>query len=445
MATHTNTARRPRRQRPHLTDAVVRHLDPSKPRIVYDGDLAGFGIRLSPASRCWVLNFSLNRRERRLTIGAWPTWPAKLARARALELRREIDQGIDPMQQRQEERAAPTMDELLDLYLEHAKAKRSFADDRANIAAYIKPRWQHRKAAAITSDDVEALHLELTKAGKPVRANRCLALLSTIFALAIKRKTRADNPCRGIGRNKETHRERYLTIDEVGRLVEVLGSWPDTRSAVAVKLLLLLGCRRGELLRAHWREFDLVGRTWVKPAANTKTGKRRCRPDTATCTTTCCAPRSTARAAMNANGAQVVTNGPQANPYDSSGSWSTRQNVRDSQRYEAVVHSNRGYRASRVGVFLCRRADVDYFFQCNAADFAANPLGMPVPGTYLDFPTAWQHFIGEIPPEDRGDVVQGAREGICDAAAKRRGPGTPVESGVGLRGLGKQHQPPEPR
>ena len=56
----------------------------------------------------------------------------------------------------------------------------------------------------------------------------------------------------------------------------------------------------------------------------------------------------TARAAMNANGAEVVTNGPQANPGDSSGTWSKQQNVRDSQRYEAVVHSSSGYRASRV-------------------------------------------------------------------------------------------------
>jgi hypothetical protein len=56
----------------------------------------------------------------------------------------------------------------------------------------------------------------------------------------------------------------------------------------------------------------------------------------------------TARAETNANGAQVVTNGPQANPHNSSGSLSTLQNVRDSQQYEAVVHSNRGYRAGRV-------------------------------------------------------------------------------------------------
>jgi proline iminopeptidase len=59
------------------------------------------------------------------------------------------------------------------------------------------------------------------------------------------------------------------------------------------------------------------------------------------------------------------------------------------------------------GVFLCRRADVDYFFQGNAAEFAADPLAMPTPGAYLDFPTTWRHFVDVIPPEDRGDVVKG--------------------------------------
>ena len=59
------------------------------------------------------------------------------------------------------------------------------------------------------------------------------------------------------------------------------------------------------------------------------------------------------------------------------------------------------------GVFLCRRADVDYFFQGNAAEFTSDPLAMPAPGAYLDFPTAWRHFVDVIPPEDRGDVVKG--------------------------------------
>ncbi len=69
------------------------------------------------------------------------------------------------------------------------------------------------------------------------------------------------------------------------------------------------------------------------------------------------------------------------------------------------------------GVFLCRRADVDYFFQGNAAQFATDPLVMPVPGAYHDFPTAWRHFVDAIPPEDRGDVVKGAGQDILRAAA----------------------------
>jgi len=56
------------------------------------------------------------------------------------------------------------------------------------------------------------------------------------------------------------------------------------------------------------------------------------------------------------------------------------------------------------GVFLCRRADVDYFFQGNAAAFAADPLAMPTPGAYLDFPTAWRRFVDTIPLDGRRDV-----------------------------------------
>jgi hypothetical protein len=54
------------------------------------------------------------------------------------------------------------------------------------------------------------------------------------------------------------------------------------------------------------------------------------------------------RAQMGTSGAVVVTNGPQINPGDRSGSWSAPQNVRDSERYEAVVHANGSFRANRI-------------------------------------------------------------------------------------------------
>jgi len=73
----------------------------------------------------------------------------------------------------------------------------------------------------------------------------------------------------------------------------------------------------------------------------------------------------------------------------------------------AIAHPETVQTLILRGVFLCRRADVDYFLQGNAADFALNELTAPVPGTYLDFPTAWQQFVAEIPADDRGDVVKG--------------------------------------
>jgi proline iminopeptidase len=73
----------------------------------------------------------------------------------------------------------------------------------------------------------------------------------------------------------------------------------------------------------------------------------------------------------------------------------------------AIAHPETVQTLILRAVFLCRRADVDYFFQGNATDFASNALATRVPGTYLDFPTAWQQFVCEIPAEDRGDVVKG--------------------------------------
>jgi hypothetical protein len=55
-----------------------------------------------------------------------------------------------------------------------------------------------------------------------------------------------------------------------------------------------------------------------------------------------------AHAQMGTSGAVVVTNGPQINPGDRSGSWLAQQNVRDSERYDAVVHANRSFRANRI-------------------------------------------------------------------------------------------------
>ena len=73
-----------------------------------------------------------------------------------------------------------------------------------------------------------------------------------MFSLAVRWGMRETNPCKGIERNKEHHRRRYLSGDELGRLVAALADHPDRQAADAVRLLLLTGARRGEVLGMRW-------------------------------------------------------------------------------------------------------------------------------------------------------------------------------------------------
>src|SRR5689334_15545748 len=95
-----------------LTDLDVRRLPaPAFGNcITYDTEVKGFGIRVTKAgAKAFVLNYRAAGRERRFTIGAYPDWSVAAARDRAKELKREIDRGGDPMTERRERLAAPTI------------------------------------------------------------------------------------------------------------------------------------------------------------------------------------------------------------------------------------------------------------------------------------------------------------------------------------------------
>ena len=86
---------------------------------------------------------------------------------------------------------------------------------------------------------------------------------------------RSDNPCKGIRKNSETRRERYLGPPEIKRLMDALTASTHQRSSAdAVMLLLLTGARRNEVLGAEWSEFDLANGWWLKPAGRTKSKKQ---------------------------------------------------------------------------------------------------------------------------------------------------------------------------
>jgi integrase len=94
-----------------------------------------------------------------------------------------------------------------------------------------------------------------------------------MFSLAVGWQWRADNPVTGIPKFPEERRDRWLKDEELSRLFTALDSSSNQRAAMAIRLLILTGSRRGEVLSATWDQFDLDGGTWTKPSAHTKQKK----------------------------------------------------------------------------------------------------------------------------------------------------------------------------
>jgi integrase len=265
----------------HLTDALVRRLEAPTTgnKITYDTAVKGFGARVTAnGAKAYVLTYTTRGgRQRRYTIGGADRWTATDARRRAKELKAEIDQGADPLTDIENARAAPTMADLIERFeQEHLPRKRetTAADYRLMLKTYVVPHFgEHRKVADITYADIDALHRRITKADHPYRSNRVVSLLSKMFSLAIKWGWRESNPCHGIERNVEHGRERYLSADELARLTKTLAEFPDKQVADIIRLLLLTGARKNEVVAMRWADLDLTAGTWKKPASTAKTKK----------------------------------------------------------------------------------------------------------------------------------------------------------------------------
>ncbi|HMN31600.1 MAG TPA: tyrosine-type recombinase/integrase, partial [Caldilineaceae bacterium] len=226
--------------------------------LLWDTVVKGFALRITPG----------------ITIGSFPDWSVQAARARAKELKREVDSGHDPMAQRHADRAAATLQDLWERYqVEYLpkKAPRSQADERSMWTKIILPRLGKMKVATIDADHVDDLHRDVTQVrGTPVRANRVVEVLRRAFNLAIRWKWLSDNPASGVRKNAEEKRDRFLAHSEIAALALALSEHHETNSANAIKLLMLTGARRSEVLGATWAMFDLENGIWTKPSAHTK-------------------------------------------------------------------------------------------------------------------------------------------------------------------------------
>jgi integrase len=262
--------------------------------IQWDSDLPGFGLRVTPnGAKAWVVEYRAGgggRRapSRRMTLGPIATLTAEKARGAAKDLLAAVRLGADPAKDLQTARAAPTVDELAQVFL---KPETNVDLKPSTLALYelyfrchILPALGNKRVQDVTETDVVKLHRDVG-AEKPVTANRLIKVLSGFFSWAIaKQKIRVENPTKGIDLFREQGRERYLTSEELARLGDALreaetvglphviddtkkakhARKPENRftkidqfAAAAIRLLIFTGARLREILHLEWRNVDL--------------------------------------------------------------------------------------------------------------------------------------------------------------------------------------------
>lgn len=248
----------------------------------------GGGLRLvvsSSGSKSWVLRFSINGQRREMGLGPYPVVTLESAREHALECRRQIYAGIDPIENRkQQDTPIPTFRECAVSYIKanrDAWTNKKHADQWSNsLATYAFPVIGSKTVANINVDHILKV-LEPIWYEKNETAKRVQTRVAKILDYAIARKYRtSSNPAKWQGHldtilpkptsiQKRKHHPA-MPLDEVSSFWKRLSSKQAT-SASALQLLILTGTRTAEVLKANWSEIDLEQGIWVIPQERTKT------------------------------------------------------------------------------------------------------------------------------------------------------------------------------
>ena len=236
---------------------------------IRDTGLKGFGIRVLPSGRKrYFLHTQHEGRRRWTKIGDAGAMSEAEARSQARTWLAGLRAGRESVPPKPVEIAFEAVaDEVFSYYRRHWKP-RTLAVNLNYYENHILPWFKGRPIADITRPEVLEWFESLR--AKPASANRSLPVLSVILRQAEVYGYRPEdsNPCKDIKRYRRRARERFLSPDEIRRVVEVLNCYDETRPAKANLIrLLLTGCRKGELLTLKWRDYR-EGKLFLKDSKN---------------------------------------------------------------------------------------------------------------------------------------------------------------------------------
>ena len=264
-----------------LTARKVETAEPGK-----HGDGRGLFLLVKPTgSRSWVLRYQLKGQRRDLGLGAYPDVTLARAREKALEARRLVADGIDPLAERKKTKFLKFSDAasaLIDSKRRGWKNAKHAAQWSATLNTYAMPKLGDLDVKVIETVDVVAV-LKVIWNEKPETASRVRQRIEAVLDYATAIGVRSgDNPARWRG-----HLDHLLPKPNKVRAVKhhaamAYGDVPAFMAALALRegvsaralaFTILTAARSGETREMRWAEIDLDNSMWIIPAERMKAAK----------------------------------------------------------------------------------------------------------------------------------------------------------------------------
>jgi integrase len=249
----------------NLTKRVIEALlAPSEGRVEYR-DTAVRHLRIVVSSedrRTWRYVRKVAGRTRKLTLGTFPDTTPDMARRESKRLSAEYDAGRDPAQEKKKLKDVQTWADLFEWYMDtHARPhKKTWKADEDMNRLYCS-KWTRKPYTEITADTVTRWHKHVGQTKGKHAADRALAMVKTVFARSLDAEVIVGkNPASPVRKfhtsAKQYGRDRFLSGDELGRLLKALSEHQDQDMADYFMVSLFTGARRGNVQSMQWSNMD---------------------------------------------------------------------------------------------------------------------------------------------------------------------------------------------
>ena len=266
------------------------------------GGVNGLHLRIVNDSRAWVLRVVVGQRfdengkqqlhRRDIGLGSYPEVSLAEARAKAHEMKAQIRNGNDPIQQKQDQLQAlrtqklrnRTFRECAQIVIANKsrelKNQKHIAQWSTTLETYIYPTLGDISIGTITKVDIaevlRPIWIEKNETAKRIRGR-----IETIFDYAKAMEYfEGDNPAEWKGNlepilgnlKQESRPHPSLPYDQVSTFVQHLRQ-KDGISPKALEFAILTACRSGEIFGATWQEIDFESKVWIIPKERMKAEK----------------------------------------------------------------------------------------------------------------------------------------------------------------------------